>query len=51
MRWLRRKYHERDLEREVCADLELEDEEQRERGLRRNKAAMQAGRPSATRRL
>jgi predicted permease len=33
MRWLRRKDHERDLEREIRADLELEAAEQQENGL------------------
>ena len=33
MNWLRRKQRERDLEREIRADLELEAAEQRERGL------------------
>jgi predicted permease len=33
MRWFRRKNREHDLEREIRADLELEAEEQRERGL------------------
>ena len=33
MRWLRRRQRERDLEREIRSDLELEAEEQRESGL------------------
>src|SRR5215831_390349 len=33
MRWLRRKQREQDLEREMRSDLELEAEEQREKGL------------------
>ncbi len=33
MRWLRRKQREHDLEREICADLELEAAEQRAAGL------------------
>ena len=33
MKWLSRKRREQDLEREICSDLELETEEQRENGL------------------
>jgi hypothetical protein len=44
MNWRRRKRREQDLERELCADLELEAEEQHEQAYRRRKHAMLHGR-------
>ena len=50
MRWLRRKRCEYDLERELRSDLELEAEEQQEKGLSPEAARYAAGGLSATRR-
>jgi len=44
MRWWRSKKRDADLERELLSDLELEEEEQRERGLSANEARSAARR-------
>ena len=44
MHWLRRRQREKDLERELRSDLELEEEEQREHGLSAEEARYAARR-------
>jgi hypothetical protein len=50
MRWWQIGRRRADLERELQSDLELEEEEQRERGLGPKKCATQRGAASATQR-
>ena len=48
MRWLKTKKRDAELTRELQSDLELEEEEQRERGLSPERPAMPLGALSAT---